>query len=107
MSPRPDHQPTLPDLHICPQCEGRLVYPVDWSEHDAVLWQVALRCPDCEWGSIDVYAQELVDRFDAELDRGTEALVRDLRDLTRANMEEAADRLGGALRAGALLPEDF
>ena len=95
------------DLHVCPQCDGHLVYPLDWDEHDAVHWQVSLRCPSCEWHSVDVYAQDLVDRFDEELDRGTEALVRDLKQLTRANMEDEIERFIFALGRDALLPEDF
>jgi hypothetical protein len=49
----------------------------------------------------------VVDRFDEELDRGTEALVRDLKQLTRANMEEECERFIRALSADAILPEDF
>ena len=81
--------------------------PLDWEEHDAVNWLVSLRCPSCEWADIDLFSQELVDRFDEELDRGTEALVRDLRQLTRANMEDEIDRFVNALHSDALLPEDF
>jgi hypothetical protein len=95
------------DLHVCPQCAGELVYPVEWDEHDAVHWQVSLRCPSCEWHTVDLYAQAALDRFDEELDRGTEALVRDLKQLTRANMEEEIDRFVHALERDALLPEDF
>ena len=95
------------ELHICPECESDLVYPVDWEEHDAVHWLVSLRCPSCEWSEIELFPQDAVDRFDEELDRGTEALVRDLRQLTRANMEDEIDRFVNALHSDALLPEDF
>jgi len=95
------------ELHVCPACDAHLVYPVEWEEHDAFRWEVSLRCPSCEWHGVDLYAQEVVDRFDEELDRGTEVLVRDLRRLTRANMEDEMERLVRALEAGALLPEDF
>ena len=103
-APRPA---TDQDLHVCPECDAGFVYPVDWQEHDAVHWQVTLRCPNCEWNTIDVYAQPVVDRFDEELDRGTEALVRDLKQLTRANMEEEIERFTRALEHDAILPEDF
>ena len=95
------------DLHVCPACEAHLVYPVEWEEYDASRWEVELRCPNCEWYTVDVYAQETVDRFDEQLDRGTEALVRDLKQLTRANMEEEIERFKRALEANAILPEDF
>jgi hypothetical protein len=104
--PAPRPQPAR-ELHICPECHAQLVYPVEWSEHDSVHWEVSLRCPNCEWESTDLYAQDVVDRFDEELDLGTEALVRDLKRLTRANMEDEIDRFVEALSVDAILPEDF
>ena len=103
--PGPGH--AVEDLHVCPSCEQQLVYPMEWEEAGATHWEVALRCPNCEWESTGRFAQETVDRFDEELDRGTEALVRDLKRLTRANMEDEVDRFVRALNAGAILPEDF
>jgi hypothetical protein len=99
--------PAVEDLHVCPECEQPLVYPVEWEEHDDTHWEVVLRCPNCEWNTVGIYAQDTVDRFDEELDRGTEALVRDLKRQTRANMEDEVERFARALAAGAILPEDF
>jgi hypothetical protein len=95
------------DLHVCPDCDRALVYPVEWEEVSPTHWEVLLRCPNCEWGELGVYDQTTVDRFDEELDLGTEALLRDLQRLTKANMEEEADRFASALNADLLLPEDF
>jgi len=100
-------EPAVDDLHMCPSCEAGLVYPVQWEEASETHWDVALRCPNCEWHTTGTYAQEVVDRFDEELDRGTEALVRDLKRLTRANMEDEVERFTRALKADAILPEDF
>lgn len=49
----------------------------------------------------------IVGGLDDRLDRGTEALVSDLRQLARANMEDAVERFSSALYAGHVLPEDF
>jgi hypothetical protein len=95
------------DLHVCPDCDKQLVYPVEWEEASPTHWEVMLRCPNCEWQTVGLYDQETVDRFDEELDRGTEALVRDLKRLTRANMEEEAERFGSALASDAIWPMDF
>ena len=100
-------EPAVDNLHMCRECDAALVFPVEWEEASETHWEVALRCPNCEWHGTGVYAQEVVDRFDEELDRGTEALVRDLKRLTRANMEDEVDRFVRALNAGAILPEDF
>jgi uncharacterized protein (DUF2236 family) len=95
------------DLHICPDCDKYLVYPVEWEEASPTHWEVQLRCPNCEWATVGLFDQETVDRFDEELDRGTEALVRDLKRLTRANMEEETERFSSALASDAIWPMDF
>jgi hypothetical protein len=97
----------LPELHICPECDRDLVYPVDWEEASVTHWKVVLRCPNCEWAEVGTYDQATVDRFDERLDSGTEVMVRDLRRLLQANMEDEADRFAAALAANAILPEDF
>src|SRR3712207_2884170 len=95
------------DLHVCISCDSELVYPVEWDEAGTTHWEVSLRCPNCEWSATGVYAQETVERFDEELDRGTEALVRDLKRLMTANMEDEIERFVTALDQGHVLPEDF
>ena len=95
------------DLHVCPDCDRELVYPVEWEETSPTHWEVLLRCPNCEWSDLGVFDQDTVDRFDDELDRGTEAVSRDLKRLTQANMEEEIERFVSALVADAILPEDF
>jgi hypothetical protein len=95
------------DLHICPECDRDLVYPVEWEEVSETHWEVLLRCPNCEWSSVDSYDQATVDRFDRVLDDGTEVLLRDLKRLEQANMEDEIVRFSKALEAGAILPEDF
>jgi hypothetical protein len=112
---QPAHAPHPPagatsyrvDLHVCPDCDKALVYPVEWEEASPTHWEVQLRCPNCEWLTVGLYDQETVDRFDEHLDQGTEALVRDLKRLTRANMEEEVDRFASALASDAIWPMDF
>jgi hypothetical protein len=94
-------------LHMCPDCDADLVYPTQWGEVDRARWEVALRCPNCEWTHTGVFDQDTVERFDEELDRGTDNLVEDLKRLIRANMEEEIDRFAKALLADHILPEDF
>jgi hypothetical protein len=94
-------------LHMCPECDADLVYPTQWSEVERTRWEVALRCPNCEWTHTGVFDQDTVERFDEELDRGTDNLVDDLKRLIRANMEEEIDRFADALGADHILPEDF
>ena len=94
-------------LHICPDCSSELVYPTAWEEASESSWELDLRCPNCEWAHTDVFEQDDVEVFDEELDEGTEALVRDLRRLAHANMEDEVERFIKALEVDAILPEDF
>ena len=61
---------------------------------------VALRCPECEWNGGGSYSQDIVDRFDEALERGTESVLEDLDLLARANMEDQIDRFVAALARG-------
>ncbi len=103
----PEHAGTTSDLHVCGSCTSTLVYPVDWEEAGTAHWEVTLRCPNCEWSGTGIFEQDLVERFDEELDRGTETLVRDLKRLMRANMEEEIERFVSALEDDHIVPEDF
>ncbi len=100
-------QPTRTDLHRCPDCTSELVHPVAWEEVGPDHWQIELRCPNCHWEDTDVFHHDDVERFDETLDRGTQVLVRDLRQLAHANMEEQIERFTTALLADHILPEDF
>jgi hypothetical protein len=95
------------DLHVCRACGSHLVYPVEWEEAGPRHWEVMLRCPECQHVATGVYDQVAVDRFDEVLDDGTDAVVRDLKRLMRANMEDEVDRFIAALQADLVLPEDF
>ncbi len=94
-------------LHVCPACASPLVAPVAWEQAGRAQWAITLECPNCTWWDADIFDEDAVERFDEELDRGTEALVRDLMRLMRANMEDDCERFLAALRADAILPEDF
>ena len=95
------------ELHICPECSSELVYPVAWEEADETHWSITLRCPGCEWGEDGIFAQDHCDRFDDELERGTDALTRDYKRLMTANLAEEIERFAEALDADAILPMDF
>jgi len=99
--------PDLREPHHCGTCGCDLVYPIDWEPTSKSYWQVTLRCPNCEWVGTGVYSQRTVDRFDAELDRGVDALMRDLDKLAEANMAEDCARFISALDADLISPDDF
>ncbi|MCW3003648.1 MAG: hypothetical protein JWQ20_2946 [Conexibacter sp.] len=106
-SPASSPDESVSDLHLCGSCSSTLVYPIEWEEAGVTHWEVTLRCPNCEWAGTGIFEQELVERFDEELDRGTEALVRDLKRLSHANMEDEIERFTTALDENHIVPEDF
>jgi hypothetical protein len=51
-------------LELCGGCGGERVHPTEWNEVEEMRWQLALRCPDCEWRHTDTYDSHEVERFD-------------------------------------------
>ena len=94
-------------LHVCFHCSGELVYPLDWAEEGARHWRVVLRCPECEARREGVFEQTVVEKLDDELDRGSSALLSDLRRMTHANMSEEIEFFVRALDADLITPSDF
>jgi hypothetical protein len=94
-------------LHICPDCSSHLVQPARWREAARGLWELTLRCPNCDWVTEGVFDQEQVDRLEEKLDNGLTDMLADLRRLTQVNMAEEIDRFAAALQTDLILPEDF
>lgn len=94
-------------LHVCASCASALVQPEWWEETPGGSWRVGLRCPDCEHRRAGIYAQSVVDAYDERLNDGADELAAAHRRLVRDNLVEEMERFSGALRAGAILPEDF
>lgn len=97
----------IDQVAICKSCACDMVYPIDWEQAEGTLWRVTLRCPNCEEVSLGVMDEELIEQFDCLLDRGADSVVRDLRNLTYANMATEINSFIDALEDGFILPEDF
>lgn len=94
------------ELHLCPECSGDLVYPVDWIDVDG-CWTIVRRCPDCEWTHRGEFTQEQAEDFDDALTDGSEEMLCALRRMARRNMEDDVERLVTAIRDGLIEPIDF
>jgi hypothetical protein len=105
--PAPDGACTPDQLHICFNCAGEFVYPLDWCEEGVRHWRIVLRCPECESRREGVFEQTSVELLDDELDRAASALLGDLRRMTHANMSEEVDFFVRALEADLIVPSDF
>jgi hypothetical protein len=104
-SPAPTCEPQA--LHVCFNCAGELVYPLDWAEEGDRHWRIVLRCPDCEACREGVFEQSIVELLDDELDRATGELLGDLRQITHANMTDEIEFFVRALNADVITPMDF
>ena len=95
------------DLSRCAGCGSCLVQPVDWFEQSPGHMHVSLRCPECERTSDGTFDSETLAEFEAQLDRGEDALVAELRRLEQSIFEHEATSVVRALRSDAILPMDF
>jgi ribosomal protein S27E len=97
------NQPVPP----CSSCGSLLVHPTDGRETDSTLWEVELRCPDCERREVSYYTPAELERFDRELDRAASEIEDALRRLEALHMEEWAARFAQALDLDLIGPDDF
>jgi hypothetical protein len=99
--------PAREGLHVCQDCESELVQPMEWRATSDDRWELTLHCPNCDWSSRGVYGHTQVEQLEEQLDLGVEAIVRDLKRLTSANMVDEIERFAAALEVDLILPEDF
>jgi hypothetical protein len=95
------------ELHVCPECDSDLVYPVSWEERAGDAWRIDRRCPNCEWRHVGEFSQDEVELFDDALNDGTEDLLVNLRSFARANMEDDVERMIEMIQLDRIEPMDF
>jgi len=71
------------------------------------MWEVELRCPDCERLRVWYCTQAELEQLDRELDRVTSDMKEELGRLEAEHMEEWAARFTHALGADLIGPDDF
>jgi len=100
---------TLDEALACKHdnCSCDMVYPIDWQKSEGALWDVTLRCPNCEDSYSGLLDTEVIEQLDMVLDRGTDSIVQDFRNLSYANMVTYVNRFVDALNGDHILPEDF
>jgi hypothetical protein len=101
----------LPDLGIhletCGMCGDDYVNPVDWEPVGETHWWMRLRCGACDtWREVTV-TNEIASRYDLELDRRMEVLVRALERIDTRRMAADVETMIQALRRGLVDAADF
>jgi hypothetical protein len=99
---------TTAGLHVCQECESRLVQPTRWEQTaDRAHWRLWRRCPECGWECDGVFGEREIDNFDEELDLGTQELANVLKALERESMQHVAESFAMALSADLITADDF
>jgi hypothetical protein len=91
----------------CAFCGSPLVHPTTGFEVQSALWEVELRCPDCERLRVWYCTQTELEHLDRELDRVTSEMKEELSRLEGMHMEEWVARFAHALDADLIGPDDF
>lgn len=95
-------------LHVCPECDSKLVQPTRWEQTaKRGHWRLWRRCPECEWRCDGIHGESEIDAFDEALDDGAEALAAKLQELERESMREIAKAFSTALAADLITADDF
>ena len=78
-----------------------------WHELSPGRWEIERRCPECEWERPGVHGEADVQRYDALLNEGTDALIEHVEQLAHDNMAAEIERFVAALRDDHITPFDF
>jgi hypothetical protein len=101
----------LPDLEIhletCGICGDDFVNPVDWEPVGDTHWWMLLRCGACDTWRESTVTNEIASRYDVELDRRMEVLVRALERIDTRHMAADVETMIQALRRGLIDAADF
>jgi hypothetical protein len=101
--------PTEPGsgLGLCRTCRSELGYPRRCRRLGSDLWELELRCPECDevWRAQGCTRE--IEGFDRTLAAGRSVIERHLREIDRLEREDEIARFTRALAVDAILPEDF
>jgi ribosomal protein S27E len=91
----------------CGSCGSHLIHPTGGRETNSTLWEVDLRCPDCEGRQVWYYTRAELEQLDRQLDRATSEIEKELSRLESLHMAEWASRFAQALDLDLIGPDDF
>jgi ribosomal protein S27E len=106
VSPMSDEQPNWA-VPTCGSCGSRLIHRTGGRETNSTLWEVDLRCPDCEGRQVSYYTRAELEQLDRQLNRDTSEMEQELSRIESLHMEEWAARFAQALDLDLIGPDDF
>jgi hypothetical protein len=96
-----------PNLTLCGSCGTDSVIPTEWTEQGERDWWMRLRCGACGESRELVVSDAAAQRYDADLDRGTQQIARALWRVERDRLAEHTEAFATALRLDLLDADDF
>jgi flavoprotein len=105
---RQEQQPD-PAVHLetCALCGADFVNPVDWEPANETHWWMLLRCGACDTWREATVTNAVAARFDFELDRRLDVMVRALERIDARRMAADVETMIEALRRGLVDAADF
>ena len=84
-----------------------MVHLTEGRETHSAMWEVELRCPDCQGREVSHYTEAELEKLDREQDRAMAEIEAELSRLEALHMEEWAARFAQALDLDLICPDDF
>jgi hypothetical protein len=107
MMARMSSKPRNRALSSCDSCGSRLVQPTDCRQGHSAIWEVELRCADCQARELWCLTEAELEKLDREQDRATEEIQAELRRLEGVHMEQWVAQFAHALEPDLIGPDDF
>jgi len=103
MSGNPSSHPVPP----CSSCGSLLIHATGRRETGSPVWEVDLRCPDCERQRASYYTRAQLAQLDQELDRAASEIETELGRLEAVHTEEWIALFVHALDLDLIGADDF
>jgi hypothetical protein len=94
-------------LHVCADCHGDYVHPLEWREADSKHWWMRLRCGSCFREREVTVPDEVAQRFGHDLDAAEHEIGHALERLDHERMVIEVEAFAEALERDLIDADDF
>jgi hypothetical protein len=99
-------EPSDRALPTCSRCGSHLVQP-SWGRQTPAVWEVELRCPDCDGREVSYLSDAELEELECEQDRTAAEIEAELSRLEALHMAEWVALFLHALDLDLIGPDDF
>lgn len=91
----------------CGSCGSHLIHPTRELQAGSSLWEVELRCADCDELEVTYCTEAELETLDRDQDRAASEIQEELGRLEALHMKEWVSRFEHALELDLIGPDDF